>query len=124
VTTPGSNLLMEAFGSIDPVQIQYYAFMGRTLNMARQWVSTYAPAVPVWGSVQAVNRNKYVEFGLDFQKDYIKILVPLNAIDLDRDTSGDQFVFGGYAYKIVDDTDWYAMDGWARCMGVKTGVAP
>jgi len=113
---------MEAFGSIDPVQFMYYPFLSRTLNTARQWITTYSTPYMVWGSVQAVNRTKYNEYGLDFQKDYIKILVPINAIDLDRDTSGDQFAWNGFMYQIVDDTDWFAMDGWARCMGAKIGA--
>jgi hypothetical protein len=124
MTTPGSNILMEAFGSIDPVQFSYMPFVSRTLNAARQWVSTYGTPAPVWGSVQAVPRSKYVELGLEFQKDYIKILAPLNAIDLARDTSGDQFVWNNCLYQMCDDTNWYAMDGWARCIGTKIGPAP
>jgi hypothetical protein len=123
MTTPGSNLLVEAFGSIDPTKIMYYAFISRSINAARQWASTYADPVPVWGSVQAVPRSKYTEFGLDFQKEYIKIIVPINAIDLCRDSSGDEFVWNGFNYKMTDNTSWYAMDRWARCIGVKTGIA-
>jgi hypothetical protein len=121
---PGSNLLMEAFGSIDPVPFMYYPFVSRTLNTSRQWMTTYGTPYQVWGSVQAVPRSKYNELGLDFQKEYIKILAPINSVDLARDTSGDQFEWKGFMYQMVDDTNWYAMDGWARCMGAQIGVSP
>jgi hypothetical protein len=121
--TPGSNLLNDAFQSIDPTEIQYYTFVSRALNAARQWVSTFAAPVPVWACVQAVHRSKYTEYGLDFQRNYAKIWASMDTVDLDRDTSGDQFTWNGRRYQLVDDTNWFIQDGWASALAVDIGIA-
>ena len=122
--TQGSNILTDVFKTIDPVQVQYLAFMSRELNMARQWVPMFALPVPAWGYVQAVKKTKYSEFGLDWQRNYVKIFVAMNIVDLDRDSAGDRFTWNGRLYQMVDDTNWFIQDGWASCMAVDIGIAP
>ena len=65
---PGSNLLSQALTRIAPTEIQWLQFTGRELNDVRQWVSSFADAVTISASVQAVPRSRYKDLGLDFQK--------------------------------------------------------
>lgn len=119
MSIPGSNLLNQAFRVIKPSEIQYMKWNGRSLNAARQYVDTYDAAVPMKASVQAVDRSRYLEMGLDFQKDYVRIWARADLISLDRDYSGDLFIWNGKQYKLNDDTDWDVMDGWARATAVR-----
>jgi hypothetical protein len=119
MTVPGSNLLAQALRAIKPVQIQYFKFQGRTLNASKQWMPTYAAGVPIWASVQAVPRNTYAQYGLDFQRDYIKIFAQEDVVDLDRDSSGDQFIYNYDLFQLESENRWFLQDGWASCLAVK-----
>lgn len=119
MSIPGSNLLNQAFKLIKPTTIQYIKWNGRVLNAARQYVDDYDAPADMKASVQAVNRARYVQMGLDFQKDYVKIWARADLIALDRDYSGDVFVWNGKQYKLVDNTDWDVQDGWASSLAVR-----
>lgn len=121
---PGANLFLRAIRLITPTQIQYLKFLSRSVNSARLQVPVFADPISITASVQAVNRNKYQELGLDFQKKYIKIFTQTDIVDLGRDTSGDRIVFNGRLYELNSETDWFAMDGWSSCLAVDVGPAP
>lgn len=124
MSTPGSNLLKRAAKLLKFGQIQYFAASGRTLNAAKQWVPTYAAAKPLSASVQPVNRARYAQFGLDFAKFYVNVWASVEAVDVQRDSSGDRFIHNGDLFKFVDGQDWFVQDGWAQGLGVriKTGA--
>lgn len=94
-------------------------YKGRTLDKMRNYVTTYEEPITLLASVQAVLRNQYVELGLELQKNYVKIWVDKDIVDLDRDASGDYFVFGGKTYKMEDETTWFDQDGWTSCLAVE-----
>jgi hypothetical protein len=121
---PGSNLFNRASRLIKPTSVQYFQFTSRALNAARQWVPTYADPVALAASVQAVDRSTYVQFNLDFQKNYIRLYASQDIIDLKRDHSGDRFTWNGVLYQIDDQNSWFAQDGWASCLAIEVGPAP
>ena len=122
---PGSNLLRSALRLIRPTTISYEMYATRTLNAARQWVATYQPAFPLTCSVQAVDRKNYVEYGLDFQKNYVQLFASQDIIDIDRDSSGDRFTWNGRLFQLESRNNWFAQDGWASAIAVEVGrVAP
>lgn len=109
---PGSNLLFQAFAAITPIQVQYYAYSSRVPNAVGQYVTTYAAPIPVTASVQAISRDVYQEYGLDFQKNYAMIFALIDSTDLDRDQTGDQFVLpDGRTYQVQSEADWFGEDG-------------
>lgn len=116
---PGVNLYRVATKVIGRQPIQYYMCKGRTLDKMRNYVTTYEEPITLLASVQAVLRNQYVELGLELQKNYVKIWVDKDIVDLDRDASGDYFVFGGKTYKMEDETTWFDQDGWTTCLAVE-----
>lgn len=117
---PGSNLLDEAFGLIDTVEIQWLPYVDRVLNDARQWVTTYGQPQPIEASVQAVDRQTYVDLGLDFQKDYLQVYACVDSTDVDRDQTGDRFILpDGRVYQIESELPWFMMDGWTGSLCVK-----
>lgn len=124
MSTPGSNLLKRASKLIKFQTVQYYAASARTLNAARQWVPGFSAATPLRASVQAVNRSSYAEMGLNFNSFYVQVYASLNMVDLERDSSGDRFIYNGDLYQMENGQSWFAQDGWATCLAVrvKTGA--
>lgn len=116
---PGSNLLAEALEVIEPQLITYFRNTGRTQNDVYQWVSDFDAGTEIYASVQAVKRSVYDQFGLEFQRNYVMLFVMVDAIDLDRDVSGDEFEWNGRRYRCESESDWYAMDGWTSILSVK-----
>lgn len=120
---PGSNIFRAATRLIGTTLISYEQYLSRTLNASKQWVATYAAAVPLNASVQAVDRNSYVQYGLDFQKNYVRIYTADNVIDIERDSSGDRFTWNGKLYQIESQNTWFAQEGWASALAVEVGPA-
>lgn len=116
---PGENNLDDAFLAIGTDFIDYLQYDSRTLNDVGQWVTKYKDPVPVEASVQAVSRSVYVKFGLDFQKNYIKIFVKIDVQDIDRDMTGDRFLIYGKRYQIETQSGWFNMDGWVSAICVE-----
>jgi hypothetical protein len=122
---PGSNLFKQASLLIRPTNIVWYRFASRALNASKQWITTYAAPENILASVQAVPRNKYIENGLEFQKNYVKIFAAANLIDLQRDNSGDRFIYGSAWYQIESNNPWFLQDGWVSTMAVQIpGIIP
>jgi hypothetical protein len=116
---PGAGLLGEAFALIGTQPIQYAQATNRILNAVGQWVTTYAPPITLQVSVQAVNRNKYAEQGLDLAKTYINVYARADVLSVDRDLSGDQIFWKGVKYQVPSNKDWFAQDGWVQITAVK-----
>ncbi len=116
---PGVNLYRIATKVISPQPILYYEDAGRVQDAQRNWVTRYNEPKTIMASVQAVLREKYTELGLEFQKNYVKIFVDKDVVDIDRDASGDYFIFGGKTYKLADETTWFEQDGWTGCLAVE-----
>lgn len=121
---PGSDILDLALSAINSTPFQYYSFKARATNAVAQYVSTYNAPLTLTGSVQAVPRNIYQVNGLDFQKNYLKLYVSKNVIDVSRDTSGDMIVYNGFNYQVLSITPWHSIDGWVEIMAVQVPNAP
>lgn len=122
MSIPGSNLLRQALKVIRPTTIQVIKYNGRTLDANRNYLSTYSAPVDMKASVQAINRERYLALGLDFQKEYIKIWISADLIDLERDYSGDKFIYGNKEYQLIDQSDWFLQDGWASNLAVQVAI--
>lgn len=121
---PGSNLLRLASRVIRFQIIQYYRTNGRTQNAARQWVPTFEPGFNMSCSVQAVNRKNFSQMGLDFNSFYVNLFASLDIVDLERDSSGDRFVYNGSLFQMSQNQNWHSQDGWATCLGVRIDQNP
>lgn len=120
---PGVNLLQVALGAIAPQGAQLRKFTGRATNSVGIDVATYAAAVAIEGSVQAVPRSRYQNLGLDFGKHYVMLYTTYtNIATTDRDTNGDAIEFAGGLWLCESDTDWATQDGWRSilCVQVQT----
>lgn len=110
--TPGSNLLAQALTVIAPQPADYYAETGRSPNAAGQYVTTYADAITVYGSIQPVPRTLYEAYALDMSKNYIMFYTTRTIDDVFRGRSGDQLSFNGKRWQVESSNDWVAVDGW------------
>lgn len=116
---PGINLLKLANRLIAFQSIQYYVANGRTLNAVKQFVPEFAAPVALRASVQAVNRNSYAAMGLNFNAFYVQVYASLNMVDLQRDSSGDRFIYNGDLYQMSQGNSWFQQDGWATCLATR-----
>lgn len=123
MSIPGSNLLKTAFRIIAQQTVQYYANTGRTSNQIKQYIPTFAEPVALKGNVQPVPRNKYVQFGLNLNRDYITFYVIKNVLDLERGVAGDRLTFNNRAFQAQSSNDWFAVDGWVGVICVDIGLA-
>ena len=120
---PSSNLLNIALTVINPMPVTYFKFKDRTNNDIGLLVTSYEEGVVVYGSVQAVPRSVYEQFGLDFQKNYVSLWVRQSVIDINRNQSGDQIEWAGRRFECKSETNWYNMDGWTEVLCVDVGKA-
>lgn len=124
---PGSNLLAQALTIIGSQPVKFYKAVSRVENAAGYLVGQYAPAIPVWsGSVQPVPRGRYESLGLEMARNYVTWFVPMGAVALDRNSSGDQIEWPinadgtpGDRYQLQDATEWVVQDGWTSIVCVK-----
>ncbi len=109
---PGSNLLKTALSVIAKQTVSYYVNTGRSNNDIGMFVPTYAAPISLGGSLQPVPKNKYEEYGLDFARSYFTFYASQNVIDLNRDISGDYFIFQNRRFQCESKTNWFGIDGW------------
>ncbi len=106
------NLLNLAASVLSLQTVSYQQNIGRTVNDVGQDISSYATAVTLKASVQPIARALYEQMGLDLQKSYATVYISTNSIDIERDISGDLFVYNSKTYLLESNTDWFAQDGW------------
>lgn len=116
---PGGNILNMAMSVIQKQDFTYQPFKTRTLNEIGNFVADYDSGIPVKGSVQPVPRNLYQGMGLDFEKNYFNFFVPADIFDVERDISGDQFIFQCKNFQCESKTAWYGIDGWVQVLCVE-----
>jgi len=122
MSVPGSNLLYSALALIAPQTVRYFKCASRQLNEIGYYVSTFELGIDVGDcSVQAVNRSKYAALGFDLKKNYVELFIQEGIISLDRGDGGDQFEWNGRRYQMINDNDWYVLDGWAYTIAVDIG---
>jgi hypothetical protein len=121
---PGSNILSAALAVISSNCFQYYSFSSRAYQPNGQYLSNYDPPCTLRGSVQAVPRNLYQVYGLDFDKYYLKFYVSKDVIDVSRNSSGDLFVFQCNTYQCLSVTPWFGIDGWNEVLAVQVQNTP
>ncbi len=116
---PGGNLLKQAFKIIDKDTFIYRQFKSRTTNSIGIDVPEFEDDIELKGSVQAVPRKLYQEYGLDWKKKYITIYSSDTIEGVDRDTSGDRIIFNGKLFQVLDEINWIPIDGWNGVMCVE-----
>ncbi len=116
---PGSNLLNLAMSVVQKQTLGYLAYKGRTLASNGDYVPAYAAPVTVYGSIQPIKRNLYMQQGLDFQKNYVNIFVPQSIKDIKRASAGDQITFNEKTFQVLSNESWFQMDGWDQTLCVE-----
>lgn len=120
---PGSNLLAIALTVIASQQIVLYRATGRVQNAIGEWVPTYAPAYPVDGSWQPVDKAKYEMLGLDLEKKYFMFYASEKIEGIVRESAPDLCERDGRKYSTVGEVAWLEIDGWQSAMFVDIGAA-
>lgn len=124
MTTPGSNLLVQALRMIRPSTVIYYKATGRATNEILNDVTTYAPPVVVRnGAMQPIAKDRYGFLGLDLDKNYSTWFVPQAVVATERDSSGDQIEYNGRRLQCTSSTDWVFEDGWCSITCIDIGAA-
>lgn len=117
---PGSNLLNTALRVIGNQSFTYVPYVSRSISANGMYVNTYGDSQTLTGAVHPIPRKLYDQYGLDFQKNYVKVHISANLIDIARDVAGDKIVFNGNNYQVESRTPWFAIDGWNSLLCVQT----
>ncbi|ATI16228.1 structural protein [Pseudomonas phage vB_Pa-PAC3] len=112
-----------AFGVIGTQIVKYRKFEQRVKNDQAQYVSMFEEPFDLAASVQRVRRDQYVQFNLEFQRNYVMIFANFEMVDLDRDVAGDQFLWTGRVFQLESQGSWFYQDGWGVCLAVDIGAA-
>lgn len=118
------NLLNAAHKLIPPVTVFWRRAISRTHNPRGQWITEYAPAVPLRCSFQPIERAKYEYMGLDLNKHYFVLYGSADLLTVERDISGDTVDYQGRRYQFEDAVDWFAYNGWRGIVCVDIGPVP
>lgn len=113
------NLLNMAVSVIGSQQFAWYRFLSKYTNNPGLDVPTYASPVFLEGQVQAVPRELFEKYGLQFQNKYLIFYVSADIMDVDRDVAGDQIKFDNNTYECLSETDWFQMNGWKGIIAVQ-----
>jgi hypothetical protein len=116
---PGSNLLRKAFKIIAKESVDWYRYESEIINAIGMSVKVYSDPIDILGSFQPIAKEKYEQFGLDFQKSYAYFFTSNDALGVNRDYSGDYLIVRNERYYVNDDVSWYKFDGWNQILVVK-----
>lgn len=116
---PGQNLLNMALRVIQREQFIFFAFLSRVTQDNGVDIPKYAAGVKATGSVQPAPRQLIEQMGLDLQKTYFQFFLTTGIIDVNRDTSGDQFEWKGKTFQCLSATPWRGIDGWDHVVTVE-----
>lgn len=121
---PGMNLLNMAFGLIaaegDAI---YYRYKGEITADDGTRISDYEePTQLPCCSIQPIDRSRYQQMGLSFEKTYYQIFVSQAVAGVDRGYAGDVIEWQGRRYQLVSDNPWLSIDGWDE--GVMVDIGP
>ncbi len=114
------NLLNAALSLTGSQSFQYIQYIGRVDNGIGQDIAQYAAPIQLYGNVQAVPRNLFEVYGLDFQSQYLMFYVSRQILDVERDVSGDTIQYANAKYQCKSQTDWNAQNGWTAVIAVKS----
>jgi hypothetical protein len=108
----GLNILGAA-ASVIPLQtLSHQAATGRTVNGYGDFVTTYAAATTIRGSIQPVDSKAYVQRGLDATKVYYNLYTDAAVQGIRRESAGDLIRYGGVTCQCVDDSGWAIVGEW------------
>lgn len=122
--TPGSNLLAQALRVIAPQAVVFRAYQGKATRADGVQITSYAAAVTLYGSFQAVSSKDVVAYGMDISKDYAVFYASQPFQNAARDEAPDAFTFNGRRWTVVGRTGWFAIDGWDAVLLIDTGPEP
>lgn len=135
---PGSNILALALTVIGSTPVNLLSYQSEASGPTGLSTATYgAPVTVLKGSVQPVDRNRYSQFGLDYEKSYVAWFVPnifASSITRNPDNSGDVIeapvnrdgsLIPGVSrrYQLMSGTNWYSIDRWISLLGIDIGPA-
>ena len=120
---PSSNLLNDALTLICPEPFFIRKFISISTNDFGIDVRRYQRPVSLSGSVQAVDRKFYDQFGLDFTRRHVQVWASEDIADIYRSRAGDQIVWNGRLWEVTSEVEWFHIDGWQSVLAVEVTMA-
>lgn len=114
-----SNLLLQALTVIPPKTVIYKKFKGNVRKPNGVLVPEYEEPITISMAIaQPVSKEAYQKLGLDFQKEYRKVWIPINAMAMSNQLSSDKFIIDNQTWNVWGDTIWETYDGWNEILVV------
>ena len=114
------NLLNQALAVLRKTPITYEQYASQNVGFGGVAQNSYNAPITVSNAiVQPLSNRLYKDYGLDFQKRYIRIFLSSNALALENgNASPDRITYEGSTWIVISVKQWYLYDGWNEIIAI------
>lgn len=115
-----NNLLNIALRAIPSTTIQYEKYLASGIGFGGIAKNTYdAPKTIINAVAQPLSNKLYKEYGLDFQKRYMRFFASCDMLALEYDNaSPDRITYDGTKWIVVQVKRWHSYNGWSEIVAI------
>ena len=114
-----NNLLNIALSVLPKTKAKWYQFDKLEVDDRGREKAIYKDPVNIVGSFQAMDIKTIQEMGLDTNKDYKVFYTSNNVKQVQRETSPDYLEILEDKYDILDNNNWFKINGWNGFLCIK-----
>ena len=114
-----NNLLNTALSVLPKTKAKWYQFDKLEVDDRGREKATYKEPVNIVGNFQAMDIKTIQEMGLDTNKEYKVFYTSNNIKQVQRDTSPDYLEILEDKYDILDNNNWFKINGWNGFLCIK-----
>ena len=114
------NLLNQALAVLRRTPITYEKYVSLNVGFGGIAQNSYDAPINVSNAIaQPLNNRAYKDYGLDFQKRYIRIFLSCDALSLEEaNASPDRITYNGSTWIVISVKQWYLYDGWNEIIAI------
>ncbi|MFV7791250.1 phage collar protein [Aliarcobacter lanthieri] len=114
-----NNLLNIALSVLPKTKARWYQFDRLDADDRGREIAVYKEPIEIIGSFQAMDIKTIQEMGLDTNKDYKVFYTSNNIKQVQRATSPDYLENLEDKYDILDNNNWFKINGWNGFLCIK-----
>lgn len=114
------NLLNQALATLRKTPISYEQYASQNVGFGGVAQNSYNAPITVSNAIaQPLSNRLYKDYGLDFQKRYMRFFLSSNALALENsNASPDRITYEGTTWIVVSVKQWYLYDGWNEIIAI------
>lgn len=114
------NLLNQALATLRKTPISYEQYASQNVGFGGVAQNSYNAPITVSNAIaQPLSNKLYKDYGLDFQKRYMRFFLSSNALALENsNVSPDRITYEGTTWIVISVKQWYLYDGWNEIIAI------